>query len=239
MDHGFLTLKQAALHVHIDERDLLHFAQRGEVPAQQRGDEFVFEHRLLDEWMQRHLLDLSEKKLKATHAETTTAHLRNGDDDLVVSRLLERGAIADIASKARGGVIRDMADLADATGLIYDPETYYRELVAREDAASTALDCGAALLHAKFHDPYHASDSFIAIGRTHQGVFFGASNDEPTDIFFLICCTDDREHMHVLARLATLVTHTELLQKIREAADVESIHAAIIDCEKQLVEGMK
>ena len=53
MDFGFLDLKAAAARLHMDELELKHFAQREEVPAQKRGDEFFFAQHLLDEWAQR------------------------------------------------------------------------------------------------------------------------------------------------------------------------------------------
>ena len=52
MSHEMMDLRQAARHLHIDENELRHFAQREEVPSVKRGDMFFFEHRLLDEWAQ-------------------------------------------------------------------------------------------------------------------------------------------------------------------------------------------
>ena len=58
MSHEMMDLRQAARHLHIDENELRHFAQREEVPSVKRGDNFFFEHRLLDEWAQRRLYAL-------------------------------------------------------------------------------------------------------------------------------------------------------------------------------------
>ena len=234
MSYETLSLKAAAAHIHMDERELLHAAQRGEVAAEKRGDDWVFEHRLLDEWAQRHVLELRKKDLRAVHAEETKEARGADGTDLVVSQLLGLGAVVlDLPAKTKGGVLRDMADFADHTGYIYDPEEYYRELVAREEAASTALPGGVAFLHARFHDPYHASDSFILFARTRQPVFFGAPDDEPTDLFFLDCCTTHERHLHVLSRLAMMASSTSLLANLRAAATEEEVMAAVLAAEKE------
>ena len=234
MFYEVLTLKSAAVHLHMDPRELLHAAQRGEVPAQQRGEEWVFEHRLLDEWAQRRVLGLSRRELRGVHAVETRAALEGGDGDLVASELLRNGVVElDLSSKARGGVIRDMADLACRTGFVYDADAYYRELVAREDAASTAVAGGVAFMHARFHDPYFAADSFMVLARARQPVFFGAADDEPTDIFFLDCCTSHTRHLHVLSRLAMMARETDLLARLRVAATADEALAAVLAAETE------
>jgi len=229
-----LNLKSAAAHLHMDERELLHAAQRGEVAAEMRGSEWVFEHRLLDEWAQRRVLGLPKKDLRSVHAEETREARGDGGLDLVVSELLGLGAVVlDMPSKTKGGVLRDMADFAERTGYVYDPDEYYRELVAREEAASTALPGGMAFLHARFHDPYHASESFVLFARARQPVYFGAPDDEPTDLFFLVCCTTHERHLHVLSRLAMMASHTTLTESLRAASSEEEVRAAVLAAERE------
>ena len=67
MSHEVLNLQQAAQHVFVDANDLKHVAQRGEIAAQKRGDDWFFEHRALDEWAQRNLLAAKPKALNEVH----------------------------------------------------------------------------------------------------------------------------------------------------------------------------
>ena len=236
-----LDLRQAARHLHMEENELKHFAQRGEVPSINRGgDVFVFEHRLLDEWAQRRLLDLAPQKLTGEHRLAMDERRRARGEDLRVSELLRPEAIAPmLTARNRGGVLRDMTDLAESTGLVYDPELLFRELTAREEVASTSVGGGAAFLHARFHDPYMVQESFLALGRAERPVFFGSQDGEGTDLFFLICCTDHAQHLHTLARLCLLAHGTHLLQDLREAADAESMHALFSAAETVFLDGMR
>ena len=128
-----------------------------------------------------------------------------------------------------------MTDLAVRGGRVYDAEALFRELVAREEAASTAVGEGVALLHPKFHDPYLFEESFVAYGRSERPIFFGASNGEGTRHFFLICSTDHAQHLRILARLAVLAHGTGLMQLLDAAETAADVVSAVASCEEEFV----
>ncbi|MDO5317799.1 MAG: PTS sugar transporter subunit IIA [bacterium] len=228
--------KSAAAHLHMSLNDLRHFAQRGEVASVKRGDMYFFEHRELDEWAQRRLMVLNEKTLTAEHKVAMIERRRNDGHDFHVADLLRPETIAPaLTAKGRAGVLRDMTDFADSTGLLYDPETLFAELSAREEVASTAAGGGVAFLHPRYHDPYLFQETFLALGRTVRPVFFGSQDGEGTDLFFMICCTDHTLHLHILARLCLLAHGTPLLQELREAPDAETMHAALKKAEDEFL----
>ena len=145
------------------------------------------------------------------------------------------GILLGVAGKAKAGILRDMTDLADATGLVYDPDALFKELVAREAIASTAVGEGAAFLHPRFHDPYMFEETFIAYGRSERPVFFGAADGQGTRHFFLVCSTDHEMHLHILSRLAVMAHATEFLARLDEAASAEEVIAAIREAEEGIV----
>ena len=146
MSREVLTLKQAAEHVHLDENELRHVAQRGEVAATERGGEWYFEHRALDEWAQRALLAAGEKTLKEQHRMMMDENRRADRAGWGVAELFHVETVdLEVQAKAKAGILRDMTDLAERGGKVYDPEGLFKELEAREAAASTATGHGAAL----------------------------------------------------------------------------------------------
>lgn len=235
MSREVLTLKQAAAHVHLAENELRHVAQRGEVAAEKRGDEWVFEHRALDEWAQRELLAANAKSLNEQHRVMMEENRRADRADWSVAGLfhVETTDLA-VAAKAKAGILRDMTDLAERGGKVYDPDGLFKELEAREAVASTAIGEGIALLHPRYHDPYLFEESFVAYGRATRPIFFGASDGEATRHFFLICSTDHEQHLHILARLAVLAHGTDLTVRLDEADSPEAVIAAIRACERTL-----
>ena len=175
MGYQLMDLKSAAAHLHMSANELRHFAQREEVPCVKRGEAFFFEHRPLDEWAQRRMLEMSEKQLAQEHQAAMSERRRAEGQDFHIADILRPETIMpELTSKTRAGVLRDMTDFADTTGLLYDPETLFAELTAREEVASTAAGGGVAFLHPRYHDPYLFQETFLALGRTVRPVFFGS-----------------------------------------------------------------
>ncbi len=234
MSHEILSLKQAADHIQVDANELKHVAQRGEIDATVRGGEWYFEHAALDEWAQRHLLSSSRKALASHHRALEDKRRRERKPCLGVGALMREEAIdLAIAAKAKAGIIRDMTDLADRSGLVYDPDALFKELLSREEAASTAIGAGAAFLHPRYHDPYIFEESFVAYGRSTRPIFFGAPDGAGTRHFFLICSTDHEQHLHMLSRLAVLAHGTNLLERLDAAETPSCVLAAVCECEAE------
>ena len=231
-----MTLGQAAEHVHIDANELKHVAQRGEIAAVERGGEWYFEHRDLDEWAQRRLIASSGKELGAVHRSMNDRDRREKKAEFRVASLFRSdGVTVALKSKTKGGAVRDMTDLAIATGLVYDDEGLFKELVDREEAAPTAVGNGCAFLHPRYHDPYFFEETFVAYGRTRRPIFFGAPDGEGTRHFFLVCSTDHEKHLHILARLAVLAHGTDLIERLDAAEDEGAVLAAIEECENEIL----
>jgi mannitol/fructose-specific phosphotransferase system IIA component (Ntr-type) len=54
-------------------------------------------------------------------------------------------------------------------------------------------------------------------------------------LFFLLCCQDDRLHLHTLARLCLIAQKTTLMDQLRAAPDAQSMRAAIISAEQEIL----
>ena len=228
MSRETLNLNQAAEHVHMTANELKHCAQRGELEAVERGGEWYFEHRALDEWAQRRLLASSHRELRRQHDAIMDEGRRLKSGAWKVSDLFRlEGMSLSLPGKAKAGMVRDMSDLAGKTGLVYDQEGLFKELMERENTASTAVGQGAAFMHPRFHDPYLFEESFIAYGRSERPVFFGAPNGEGTRHFFLVCSTDHVQHLNILARLALMAHATEFLSILDEATSAEEALSVI------------
>ena len=236
MSGGMLSLAQAAALVHIEEPELRHAAQRGELDSQTRAeDSLYFDRRALTEWAQRELLGAGAKTLKERNRRMREEeHHADGAESSLAALFAPETIELAVRAKAKAGMLRDMTELADRGGKVYDPEGLYKALVEREEAGSTAVGQGIALLHPKFHDPYLFEECFVAYGRSERPIFFGASDGEATRHFFLICSTDHARHLHLLARLAVLAHGTALTDKLDAAESAEDVIAAIAQCEEEL-----
>jgi PTS system nitrogen regulatory IIA component len=120
-----------------------------------------------------------------------------------------------LLARTRGSVIREMCRLAASTGLLWDAETMAEAVQARESLHPTALENGVALLHPRRPQVSILADSLVALGISPQPIPFGNAAGHLTDVFFLICSTDDQVHLRILARLARLVSDEVFLTMLR------------------------
>ena len=236
MTHEMMNLAAAAEHIHVSPMDLKHAAQRGEIKSQKRGDEWYFDHVDLDEWSQRNLLAATEKEQLRRHKSMVQKNAREKKGEWRITDYLSVKTIfLSLPGKTKAGIVRDMADLAKKTGFVYDPDGLYKELMDREEVASTAVGHGAAFLHPKYHDPYLFEEPFVIYARSQRPVYFGGPDDEPTQHFFLIAATDHDLHLQILARLAVMSHATEFLDILNNAMTSEDAHAIIKAAEEGLL----
>jgi PTS system nitrogen regulatory IIA component len=143
-----------------------------------------------------------------------------GEKDLLVHRMIPAGGIVvPLHSRTRDSVLRDLVAIADACGMVYAAGDLHRAILDREQMHSTAMTRDVALPHPREHTPYDIAESFIVAGRSPCGLPFGAPDGSLTRLFFLICCKDDRTHLHVLARLSRMLRQKDTITALLDAAD--------------------
>jgi mannitol/fructose-specific phosphotransferase system IIA component (Ntr-type) len=192
----------------------------------------------IDAWASQRILHLSERALSDYHRDSTRGAAGHVPPQALLPQLLQPGFVAPaMTSKTKASVLRDLAKLAESTGRLNDPAALLESLVAREELCSTGIPGGIALPHPRNHDPYLSESSFIIAGRTVQPVNFGAPDGEPTELFFLICCQDDRLHLHTLARLCRIAQKTDLVARINFLSDPETFFQGLVAAEQEVLAG--
>jgi PTS system nitrogen regulatory IIA component len=240
MPFQLLNLEEVANYLHLTPADIEQRVKNREIPFEKRGDRIVFCKNEIDAWASQRILGSTGQQLAVYHQETTRFTRKILPQETLLPDMLQAGAIASaMASKTKASVLRDLAALAEKTGHLNDPKTLLASLEAREELCSTALPGGLAVPHPRFHDPYLFEISFMVVGRPVQEIHFGAPDGQPTDLFFLICCQDDRLHLHMLARLCLIAQKTKVLDQLREAPDAETMRDALIAAEQVILGNRK
>jgi PTS system nitrogen regulatory IIA component len=117
---------------------------------------------------------------------------------------------------------------------VYDRAEIVDALEERESLASTALPRGLAFPHPRRPLPYATAEPMICLARVAAPIPFGAPDGGLTDLFVLVCCHDERQHLLALARLALLFS-SDLPSALRETDGSEEAIAAVIDTERRLL----
>ncbi len=240
MPYQLLDLEEAARYLHLTSADIEQRVKDREIPFEKRGDRIVFRKRDIDAWASQRILGLSEQRLEEYHRKSTRGTREFLPHEAILAEMLDLGAVnSAMTSKTKGSVLRDLVALAEKTGQLADPKELLESLETREELCSTALPGGLAIPHPRFHEPYLFESSFVVVGRPIQEIHFGAPDGQPTDLIFLLCCQDDRMHLHTLSRLCMMALKTEMLAQLRAAPDATAMRDCIIAAEWEVLADRK
>ena len=135
----------------------------------------------------------------------------------------------------RASVLKELVKLAEQSWQVYDPVAVLSAIQQREDMGSTALGSGVAIPHPRRPMPQALGESVLAFGRTASGIPFGSNHGNLTDIFFLVCCREQRTHLHVLARLSRMLLRPGFLDELRASQTVSQSYQIIAEAERDLL----
>jgi mannitol/fructose-specific phosphotransferase system IIA component (Ntr-type)/predicted DNA-binding transcriptional regulator AlpA len=236
MPFQLLNLEAVAEYLHLTPADIEQRVKDREIPFEKRGDRLVFRKGEIDAWASQRIMGFTEQRLASYHEKSTRDLHKFRPDEAILPEMLAAGAIASaMTSKTKSSVLRDLVALAYKTGQLNDSKTLIESLEAREELCSTALPGGLAVPHLRSQEPYLFETSFIVIGRPVQEIFFGAPDGEPTYVFFLLCCQDDRLHLHTLARICMIAQKTDALAQLLAAPDAGTMRDALIAAEQEIL----
>jgi PTS system nitrogen regulatory IIA component len=160
----------------------------------------------------------------------------DGEHEPLISALLSEATIAvPLRAATRTSVLKELVNLAEQTWQVYDPATIQAAIKQREELASTALGSGVAIPHPRRPMPSALGEDVMAYGRTASGIPFGEPQGGLTDIYFLVCCRDERTHLSVLARLSRLMLRPGFLDELREAETPGATWEVIASAERALL----
>ncbi len=227
-----MSAQQVAAYLHLDVREVAKLASRGQIPCRKVRGQFQFRRDQVDHWVESHMHTLGADRLEAIE-KGVLAHHGVDHASLEVCPLIPPSGLAvPLRARTREGVVRDLVDLAGASEVVYDRERLMDEIRRREELCSTALVPRVALPHPRRPLPYDIARSFIVAGSAPGGIPYGAEDGSLTRFFFLICCKDDRTHLHVLARLVRMLHAAEHVDMLLAAGSPDELRDVLVRLEE-------
>ena len=128
-----------------------------------------------------------------------------------------------LAATSRRQVLQAMADaLAKASGAEARP--IFDAVLLRERLAGTGMGEGVAIPHAQIKGLERPLGAFARLDPSHD---FGAMDNRPADLVFLLATPAERsaDHLKALARVSRFFRKAEMRDRLRAARGVEDLQA--------------
>ncbi len=234
MPYQDFDVEGLARYLHLAPQQVAKLADRGKLPGRKVGGQWRFAKPDIHHWLERRIGLSDELELIEVEAVLRRSEPPEQQSDPRVAEMLPLEAIAvPLPSRTRNSVIDTMVELAADTGWLWDAKEMARAVKAREDMHTTALENGVALLHPRRPMPKILAQPLLALGLTGSGIPFGGESTL-SDVFFLICSTEDRGHLRTLARLSRILTAAGFFDALRRAENAEEARRVIVETEENL-----
>ena len=239
MPYEQLDIQQVAEYLHMDTREIVKLASRGQIPARKVRGQFLFRKGEVDHWVETQMHTFDGKKLAEIEKGVSAHHGFDHDRMLVCGLIPEdpMGIAVPLGAKTREAAIRALVSLADHAQLLYAPDKLIQEIRTREELCSTGFIPQVALPHPRHPLPYDIAASFVVAGLTPSGIPYGAQDGKLTRLFFMICAKDERTHLHVLARLVRMLDEHQTVTQMIHAESPDRLREIIEDREKAVLNG--
>jgi excisionase family DNA binding protein len=217
-DAQLLTMHELAAYLHLDEATVTKLVMQGKIPSLQVERQWRFKRTAIDEWIEQQLVGEDENFADVPDG------MRLPLDDL----LPDQAIITNLRARTPVGVIEELAARAYTNGWLSDKPWFVGAVVERESLASTAMEGGVAFLHTRAKDKGKIGRPFIVVGRSWEGIMFGAPDNAPTYLFFLLGLKYDRLHLPILGRLARALRNPATIAKLRALSSPDQVRALLL-----------
>jgi fructose-specific phosphotransferase system IIA component len=143
---------------------------------------------------------------------------------MILTQILRPSCVkVPVESRDKGGVIAELVDLLDASGLLSDRDVVLQAVLTRERIQSTGTGAGIAIPHGKCKA---VSELVMAIGIAREPIEFESIDGKPVRIILLLISPADQTgpHIQALARISRLMLNTDFKQKLEKAASAKEVY---------------
>jgi excisionase family DNA binding protein len=217
-DAQLLTMHELAAYLHLDEATVSKLVMQGKIPSLQVDRQWRFKRPAIDEWIEQQLVGDDENFADVPDG------MKLPLEDLVPDQAI----ITNLRSRTPVGVIEELAARAYTNGWLSDKPWFVGAVVERESLASTAMEGGVAFLHTRAKDKGKIQRPFMIVGRSWEGIMFGAPDNNPTYLFFLLGLKYDRLHLPILGRLARALRNPAVIAKLRSLSSPDQVRALLL-----------
>jgi excisionase family DNA binding protein len=225
---SILTLKEMAQILKMNERTVLKMAQTGAIPAAKIGSQWRFKMDLVDRWLEDAMLGRQGTSATSTVQRTIPA--------MAIAQMLdERLVKLELERTSKTEVLAELVRLLVKAGYLEQADGFLRKLLDREELMTTGLGDGVAFPHPREPQSSLFEQPRLAVGLSSRGIDYDALDGRPVHALFLICASDDRAHLRILALLTSIVRAVDVVGDLLKAGSEKEVTELFDRWDRQLL----
>lgn len=222
-----LTLKELATYLRVNERTILRMQKAGQIQGIKIGGQWRFNGSQIDS------LFFPGHPPEDPSTVVPLRDFMSKDISVPISRLLREDRILlDLKGTTGRDVIDEMVDVISRQSLCLDSKIVRQAIHAREALLSTGVGDGVAIPHPRDPVTDLRESTTMIIGRSTEGVEFGAADGQPVHLFFLTASQTIQSHLNILGRLAALCLDQDALVNLKQASSAEEFIRHVLKSER-------
>ena len=222
-----LKIKDVADLLNVSETTIRRWLSEGKIPSYKIDGQHRFSRGEIQNWV------VSRKPQQNEAEEAAPAPSKGGSKQFSLYRSINNGGVLhDVPGNTKEQVIRNaMAQIAK--GMNLDAEVLSDLLMDRENMQPTALNNGIGVPHTRDF-LLNAHQDVVAVVFPAQPVDYGALDNKPVHTLFFLFASEDKRHLHLLAKIAHLCNQPAALDLLQSKPNKDALLAYIKEWESAI-----
>jgi PTS system nitrogen regulatory IIA component len=214
-----LKVKDVADLLNVSEVTIHRWLTEGKIPAYRLNEHYCFSRGEIQNWVMNQGMDCRLESLtesdssEAISPEEESASSR-GIKQFSLYRALHKGKVLSAVEGTTKEELIHTAVEDIASTLDLDSEMLFELLWDRERLQATALNNGVGVPHTR--DFLLKAQDVVFIAYPKKPIEYGALDGQPVHTLFFLFACEDKRHLHLLAKIALLCTHSGALDFLRQ-----------------------
>jgi len=216
-----LKIKDVADLLNVSETTIRRWLTDKKIPTYRIDNQYRFNRLEIEDWVMSQKLGKNIphpiQSTQSTHQENfseNTSTTSRGSKQFSLYRAIHKGGVLyNIPGDNKEEVIRNTVKQI-ASELNLDPDAISDLLMDRENLQPTALNNGIAIPHTRDFLLNVHFDMVTVVFPQHP-IEYGALDNKPVHTLFFLFASDDKRHLHLLAKIAHLSSQSETLKLLQ------------------------
>lgn len=215
-----LAINETARRLNLPSDTLERWIRQGRIPIRKEGNTCIFEGAVLEKWAGAHNIPFSPPEKEAGQPQ------EDAKPETLLSAMTRGGVFHNITGNSVKAVLRSATERIPFLSA-EDKEELLKRLIERENLTSTGIGRGVAIPHPRtpLSDPI--SRSAITTCFLEKPTEFGAVDNKPVFVMFILLSPSVKTHLHLLSRLAFCVRDDAFVEFLKTTPESDALFSKI------------